>query len=103
MPALTIHHNSEVIILNLTKCSNINICKCTSSHHTFNIHPALPCNKLFANLKKIINNILILIQQPTKDLLNKHYEDLSSKPFFPGLINYMATGPVVAMVSLFTN
>lgn len=26
------------------------------------------------------------------------YEDLSDKPFFPGLIKYMASGPVVAMV-----
>src|SRR5580658_4041455 len=26
------------------------------------------------------------------------YEDLKDKPFFPGLIKYMASGPVVAMV-----
>lgn len=26
------------------------------------------------------------------------YEDLKEKPFFPGLIKYMASGPVVAMV-----
>lgn len=26
------------------------------------------------------------------------YEDLRGKPFFPGLINYMASGPVVAFV-----
>lgn len=26
------------------------------------------------------------------------YEDLKEKPFFPGLITYMASGPVVAMV-----
>jgi nucleoside diphosphate kinase len=26
------------------------------------------------------------------------YADLSGKPFFPGLIKYMASGPVVAMV-----
>ncbi|KAN0141332.1 nucleoside diphosphate kinase [Lactarius tabidus] len=30
--------------------------------------------------------------------LEKHYEDLKEKPFFPGLIKYMASGPVVAMV-----
>lgn len=35
---------------------------------------------------------------PTQDLLKKHYADLSAKPFFPGLISYMSTGPVVAMV-----
>jgi nucleoside-diphosphate kinase len=26
------------------------------------------------------------------------YADLAGKPFFPGLIKYMASGPVVAMV-----
>ncbi|KAJ1915233.1 nucleoside diphosphate kinase Ndk1 [Tieghemiomyces parasiticus] len=35
---------------------------------------------------------------PTKELLEQHYSDLSSKPFFPELIKYMQTGPVVAMV-----
>ncbi|ONK56307.1 uncharacterized protein A4U43_C10F6490 [Asparagus officinalis] len=28
----------------------------------------------------------------------KHYEDLSSKPFFAGLVEYIISGPVVAMV-----
>ncbi|CAL2235995.1 unnamed protein product [Prunus armeniaca] len=27
----------------------------------------------------------------------KHYEDLSSKPFFSGLIDYIISGPVIAM------
>ncbi|KUJ17456.1 NDK-domain-containing protein [Mollisia scopiformis] len=30
--------------------------------------------------------------------LEKHYEDLSDKPFFPGLVKYMASGPICAMV-----
>lgn len=30
--------------------------------------------------------------------LMKHYQDLSDKKFFPGLIEYMTSGPVVAMV-----
>ncbi|XP_067663526.1 nucleoside diphosphate kinase B-like [Haliotis asinina] len=30
--------------------------------------------------------------------LEQHYADLKSKPFFPGLVKYMASGPVVAMV-----
>ncbi|XP_043465230.1 nucleoside diphosphate kinase-like [Leptopilina heterotoma] len=33
-----------------------------------------------------------------EDLLSKHYADLSSRPFFPGLIKYMSSGPVVPMV-----
>ncbi|CAG5129997.1 unnamed protein product [Candidula unifasciata] len=35
---------------------------------------------------------------PSKDLLHDHYAELSSKPFFPGLIEYMSSGPVFAMV-----
>ena len=31
-------------------------------------------------------------------LFRADYEDLKDKPFFPGLIKYMASGPVVAMV-----
>ncbi|KOS16288.1 nucleoside diphosphate kinase [Malassezia pachydermatis] len=30
--------------------------------------------------------------------LEKHYKDLKEKPFFPGLVKYMSSGPVVAMV-----
>jgi nucleoside-diphosphate kinase len=35
---------------------------------------------------------------PTKELLEAHYADLSSKGFFPGLIAYMNSGPVCCMV-----
>ncbi|KAG5889672.1 hypothetical protein JTB14_007812 [Gonioctena quinquepunctata] len=35
---------------------------------------------------------------PSEALLQKHYADLSSKPFFPGLVKYMSSGPVVPMV-----
>jgi len=31
-------------------------------------------------------------------LLEEHYADLSKKPFFPSLVRYMASGPVLAMV-----
>jgi nucleoside-diphosphate kinase len=34
----------------------------------------------------------------TPEHLEKHYADLKGKPFFPGLIKYMASGPVVGMV-----
>ena len=30
--------------------------------------------------------------------MEKHYADLSSRPFFPGLVSYMSSGPVVPMV-----
>nr|ACQ58262.1 Nucleoside diphosphate kinase [Anoplopoma fimbria] len=32
------------------------------------------------------------------DLLMKHYADLKERPFFPTLIKYMSSGPVIAMV-----
>ncbi|KAJ2723623.1 nucleoside diphosphate kinase Ndk1 [Coemansia sp. Benny D115] len=37
---------------------------------------------------------------PSKELANEHYADLSSKPFFKGLVDYMTNGraPVVGMV-----
>lgn len=30
--------------------------------------------------------------------MENHYADLSARPFFPGLVKYMSSGPVVAMV-----
>jgi nucleoside-diphosphate kinase len=35
---------------------------------------------------------------PTRELLEEHYKDLSARPFFPALINYMLSGPVVATI-----
>lgn len=35
---------------------------------------------------------------PSEELLKKHYSDLSEKPFFPKLVKYMLSGPVVCMV-----
>ena len=43
--------------------------------------------------------VAMKFMQPSKELLEKHYADLSSKPFFPGLVNFMATSPVCCMVS----
>ena len=33
-------------------------------------------------------------KQATKELLEEHYKDLVSKPFFPKLREYMLSGPV---------
>lgn len=38
------------------------------------------------------------LTQPSKEHMETHYEDLKEKKFFPGLIEYMTSGPVVAMV-----
>ena len=35
---------------------------------------------------------------PSVSHLEEHYADLKAKSFFPGLVKYMASGPVVAMV-----
>ncbi|CAD0112042.1 unnamed protein product [Aureobasidium uvarum] len=35
---------------------------------------------------------------PSPEHLEKHYSDLSDKPFFRGLISYMNSGPICAMV-----
>jgi nucleoside-diphosphate kinase len=34
----------------------------------------------------------------SKELASKHYESLNDKPFFNGLIDFITSGPVVAMV-----
>ncbi|PHJ15225.1 nucleoside diphosphate kinase [Cystoisospora suis] len=38
------------------------------------------------------------MKSPSHELLEEHYSDLKTKPFFPGLISYMTSGPVVCMV-----
>ncbi|KAK8849589.1 nucleoside diphosphate kinase [Kwoniella newhampshirensis] len=42
--------------------------------------------------------VALKLATPTKEHLEKHYADLSSKGFFPRLIEYMMSGPVVCMV-----
>jgi nucleoside-diphosphate kinase len=34
----------------------------------------------------------------SEELLQKHYEDLKERPFFPHLVAYMHSGPVVCMI-----
>ncbi|KAM4526406.1 nucleoside diphosphate kinase B-like [Fundulus diaphanus] len=36
--------------------------------------------------------------EASEDLLMEHYIDLKDRPFFPTLVKYMRSGPVVAMV-----
>lgn len=36
--------------------------------------------------------------RPSQELLQEHYRDLAAKPFFPGMIAYMSSGPVFCMV-----
>ena len=42
--------------------------------------------------------VAMKMASPSKQHLEAHYADLSKKPFFPSLIEYMLSGPVVCMV-----
>jgi nucleoside-diphosphate kinase len=53
------------------------------------------CARFEAKGFKLIG--LKMMQAPKK-MLEEHYKDLAGKPFFPGLIEYMQSGPVVCMV-----
>lgn len=40
----------------------------------------------------------LMLLQPSKQLLESHYQHLRDKSFFPQLLSFMSSGPVVAMV-----
>lgn len=42
--------------------------------------------------------VAMKLTSPGKEHMEQHYADLKEKKFFPGLIEYMTSGPVVAMV-----
>ncbi len=42
--------------------------------------------------------VALKLKHASVELLQEHYKDLSEKPFFKGLVEYMASGPVVCMV-----
>ena len=42
--------------------------------------------------------VAIKMVQASRQHLEIHYQDLKTKPFFAGLVEYMASGPIVAMV-----
>merc|ERR1712212_223398 len=48
--------------------------------------------------KKGFKLVAMKMMHASKELLEQHYADLSKKGFFPDLIAYMASGPVVPMV-----
>jgi len=47
--------------------------------------------------------VAMKMMHATKEHLEKHYADLAGRPFFNGLVTYMASGPVVPMVWEGTN
>ncbi|XP_077358437.1 nucleoside diphosphate kinase B-like [Festucalex cinctus] len=48
--------------------------------------------------KKGFKLVAMKMLQASEELLMQHYSDLKERPFFPHLINFMSSGPVVAMV-----
>lgn len=42
--------------------------------------------------------VAMKLTKPSVEHMENHYADLKSKKFFPGLISYMTSGPVCAMV-----
>ncbi|KAJ5786040.1 nucleoside diphosphate kinase [Penicillium pulvis] len=42
--------------------------------------------------------VAMKLTSPGQELLEKHYADLATKPFFKGLVSYMLSGPICAMV-----
>lgn len=42
--------------------------------------------------------VALKLVSPGKEHLEEHYKDLSHLPFFPKLVEYMNSGPVIAMV-----
>ncbi|NXK54361.1 NDKM protein, partial [Chauna torquata] len=43
--------------------------------------------------------VAMKLLQADRGLLDKHYQQLRQKPFYPALLSYMTSGPLVAMVS----
>ena len=55
--------------------------------------------KIFAKFEqKGFKNVAMKLCSPGKEMFEKHYADLSKKPFFKGLVEYAASGPVCCMV-----
>ena len=42
--------------------------------------------------------VAMKLAQPGAEQFEKHYADLNTKPFFKGLVDYAASGPVCCMV-----
>lgn len=54
-------------------------------------------------LYKLYTEVYSVSFKASEELLKKHYDELKEKKFFPGLVKYMSSGPVVAMVGFEKN
>ncbi|XP_056670041.1 nucleoside diphosphate kinase A isoform X6 [Monodelphis domestica] len=66
------------------------------NHHTSN-HTSYdpPILKIWKERQGVLGESTM---QASEDLLREHYIDLKDRPFYAGLVKYMHSGPVVAMV-----
>jgi len=56
-------------------------------------------NKIIARFEeKGFQLVALKLIVPTEQLARGHYEDLNKKPFFPGLVRFFSSGPIIAMV-----
>ncbi|CAI2301523.1 unnamed protein product [Caenorhabditis sp. 36 PRJEB53466] len=85
-------------------CSKSDCPKMSTSERTFiavkpdGVHRGL-VGKIIARFEERGFKLVALKQlTASKAHLEVHYQDLKDKPFFPALIEYMSSGPVVAMV-----
>jgi len=62
------------------------------------VHAAAACVYARRFEQKGFKLVALKMMQADEKLLKEHYKDLVSKPFFPGLLSYMTSGPVVPMV-----
>ena len=54
-------------------------------------------NVIAAFEKKGYKLVAMKMIWPSEDMAAEHYADLKGKKFFPGLVKYFASGPIIAM------
>jgi len=80
------------------------MCECPNKERTFimikpdGVHRGIVGDIIKRFEAKGFKLVAMKFMWADKELLEKHYADLSSRPFFNGLVKYMSSGPVVPMV-----
>lgn len=110
--------SSQTFIFFDVSCLHWTTGKCTCNHFDAYLLPCSSFIYIFADImikpdgvqRGLIGEIISRFEQkgyklvamkltaPGREHMEKHYADLSSKGFFAGLISYMTSGPVCAMV-----
>ncbi|CAB3408033.1 unnamed protein product [Caenorhabditis bovis] len=103
-PLILLATSLIVSVVAVDTCSKSNCPKMSTTERTFiavkpdGVHRGL-VGKIIARFEERGYKLIALKQiTASKSHLETHYQDLKDKPFFPALIEYMSSGPVVAMV-----